>query len=605
MKLAPAWLWLALLLGALLLSACSNDRPASVARVPTPTAIRSEQDDAPASEEVSDDSDDDEESDTQEPEGTIEGPLTLAAPVALQDELRQASAAAFPSQQVEVVPLDQPAAVSYTLAPPGDDEEEDDLAGRLVSVPWVLVAHISHEVEDVSWQGLRSGWAEGMAGWEGLTGEARPLTVIIPQGASDLITQALGAASRSPGLSVLEVAPDQVTTAVAADPNALGIVSLAKADFRAKSLAIDGVDLARATGDVGSYPFRTKLAVEAAEGDDELEEQVAASLGPQLEAPGGVPVRMGMIGDLVPARCVYAQHLAYKDMAHSWREVAGVTASFDYTIGSLETALSDLGEALTCTPTFFLIAPKATIEGLHLGGVDMVAIANNHIMDGGAAFFLDFLANMDAAGIAYAGAGPNIAAARAPHIAEVNGTSFAFLSYDNVAAHVYGAGVDNPGTAPIDLETLDDDIAAAKTQADVVVVMFSWGFPEYYADPLDSQKEVAAAALAAGADFVYGDGPHVPQGLGLTGNAPVIYSMGNFIFDQDWCYYTQVGFLTEVVFRGNRVSTMHLHPYQIVERHQPRFVPPDEIRDAMDLIYDSTERLRSGSAEFQRVVCEG
>lgn len=81
-------------------------------------------------------------------------------------------------------------------------------------------------------------------------------------------------------------------------------------------------------------------------------------------------------------------------------------------------------------------------------------MATNHVKDCGTAAcgdtaFLDTLANLERAGIAYVGGGRNLIEARSPHVLEVKGTRFAFLGYDEVASQYYGATPDRPGTAPL------------------------------------------------------------------------------------------------------------------------------------------------------------
>ena len=67
---------------------------------------------------------------------------------------------------------------------------------------------------------------------------------------------------------------------------------------------------------------------------------------------------------------------------------------------------------------------------------------------------------------------------------------------------------------------------------------------------------------------------NVYGGLQEIDGKPVIYSMGNFIFDQYWSTDTMEGALTEITLQGNRVVQIRLHPYVILDQSQPNLLNP-------------------------------
>jgi len=78
-----------------------------------------------------------------------------------------------------------------------------------------------------------------------------------------------------------------------------------------------------------------------------------------------------------------------------------------------------------------------------------------------------------------------------------------------------------------------EDVASAKAHADLVIPFFHWGregshFPEPY------QIRLARAAIDSGAAAVLGSHPHVLQGMELYRGAPIVYSLGNFVFGGNW-----------------------------------------------------------------------
>jgi poly-gamma-glutamate synthesis protein (capsule biosynthesis protein) len=73
------------------------------------------------------------------------------------------------------------------------------------------------------------------------------------------------------------------------------------------------------------------------------------------------------------------------------------------------------------------------------------------------------------------------------------------------------------------------DAGRAARVADLVVVWFHWGIERQFT-PTGRQHELAAAALAGGADIVLGAHPHVLQPIERSGRRLVAWSLGNFVF---------------------------------------------------------------------------
>jgi poly-gamma-glutamate synthesis protein (capsule biosynthesis protein) len=64
-----------------------------------------------------------------------------------------------------------------------------------------------------------------------------------------------------------------------------------------------------------------------------------------------------------------------------------------------------------------------------------------------------------------------------------------------------------------------------------------------------------------GATIVVGHHPHVVQEIEIYKGKPIIYSLGNFVFDQYFSKDTQEGLSVGVVFKEGRVSALHLFPF--------------------------------------------
>lgn len=161
-------------------------------------------------------------------------------------------------------------------------------------------------------------------------------------------------------------------------------------------------------------------------------------------------------------------------------------------------------------------------------GFRVVSLANNHMMDCGERGLARTLDACRAAGLATAGAGPDLAAARAPAVLEANGRRVVVLAYAVASRDAAGPG--RPGVAPLEAALVAEDVARWRPQADVLVVSAHWG--SMYVDyPPPRVTEMARAIAAAGADVVLGHHPHVLQGAERTGRTLVAYSLGDAVFN--------------------------------------------------------------------------
>jgi poly-gamma-glutamate capsule biosynthesis protein CapA/YwtB (metallophosphatase superfamily) len=184
-------------------------------------------------------------------------------------------------------------------------------------------------------------------------------------------------------------------------------------------------------------------------------------------------------------------------------------------------------------------------------GIDIVSFAGNHCMDWGPEGLADTVTNL-------VGAGPDIARARAPIIREVNDVSIAFLAYSSILPEAYWATESRAGCAPMrahtlyeqietdqpgtparihtfahgeDLDALVGDIEAARAGADIVIVSLHWGIHFVPAVLADYQREVARAAIDAGAGLILGHHAHILKGIEFYRGRAIFYSLSNFAVD--------------------------------------------------------------------------
>ena len=168
-------------------------------------------------------------------------------------------------------------------------------------------------------------------------------------------------------------------------------------------------------------------------------------------------------------------------------------------------------------------------------GVDIVGLANNHAYDYGWDAFIDTLTTLEDAGIPYVGAGRNLSAAKAPVYLEKDGITIAYVAASRAEIDVFTpeAEVAGPGILWCYDDTLFlESISIAAERADYVIALPHWGI-EYSTDLEDGQIASAHAYIDAGADAVIGSHPHILQGMEYYKGKPIIYSLGNFWFDDN------------------------------------------------------------------------
>ena len=199
----------------------------------------------------------------------------------------------------------------------------------------------------------------------------------------------------------------------------------------------------------------------------------------------------------------------------------------DLLFGNLECAITERGTPADKKWTFR--APASELAVLSEAGFDWLSLANNHVMDYGPDGLADTIAALEKTGIAFAGAGPNAAAARRPVFVEKNGLRVGLLAFTSTFPEEHWARSASPGVAYGDLKRLPSWIAEAKKNCDVLVVSFHGG-TELSPEPNGVQKSFARLAADSGADLVLGHHPHVIQAVERRGNSLILYSLGNFLF---------------------------------------------------------------------------
>lgn len=222
------------------------------------------------------------------------------------------------------------------------------------------------------------------------------------------------------------------------------------------------------------------------------------------------------------------------DAAAVLKRIAPVVQSADLAFLNLECVLSDSG-AQEAKKRWRIRARSDYASALRDIGVDLVSLANNHILDFGQQGLESTLATVLEHDVQHVGVVWDADMNQDPTVAEVGGQTFGFLGYTDVEKwKVPKGGLANvkwPKPANFSMERILSDIRRAKRAVDHVVVSVHWGH-EYSMVASEEMQTRARAFIDAGAELVIGHHPHVPAPVERYKGGLIAYSLGNFMFDK-------------------------------------------------------------------------
>jgi poly-gamma-glutamate capsule biosynthesis protein CapA/YwtB (metallophosphatase superfamily) len=210
-----------------------------------------------------------------------------------------------------------------------------------------------------------------------------------------------------------------------------------------------------------------------------------------------------------------------------------------------------------------VVAPSSHAAPIIAAGFDVMACANNHILDAGYEAMLETLELLRNGGVQTVGAGRNLAEAREPRFLDFAGTRVGFLGFSSVHPPKYAATDRTPGVAalrilshyhipsedaygyiepgsppqvftccrPDDVAMLQEAVRKLRSDCDVAVTSFHWGRSSLPAFLTEYERQLGRAAVDAGADIVLGHHHHMLRGIELYRGKPIFYGLGHFVFD--------------------------------------------------------------------------
>lgn len=254
----------------------------------------------------------------------------------------------------------------------------------------------------------------------------------------------------------------------------------------------------------------------------------------------------------------------------------------DIVFGNLECSIMDESFVNGQESKFFCADPKI-VEGLKNANFNVLSVANNHIMEHKEFMFQNTIRLLRRNSIHPVGISNDF------EIISYKEYKIAFMAYSFIDDNI-----SNPCYNKIHSEeSIIQDIRKIRSLVDIVIISVHWG-SEYVPYPSPEQVRMGREIVDAGADIILGGHPHVTQGFEMYKNKPIIYSLGNFIFDHTYIPKTNQSFIAEISVHDSPVQIqVNIIPIMIRRNNfQPQVAIPSqqqEIISAVDSVRNNLE----------------
>lgn len=236
----------------------------------------------------------------------------------------------------------------------------------------------------------------------------------------------------------------------------------------------------------------------------------------------------------------------------------------DFSVVNLETQISQQQPANRAAKSVTFFSRPETLAALTWAGVDYVSLGNNHTYDYLDEGLASTLKHLDESGLGYSGAGTSQQAAIKPYQTKINDVSLAmlgFVGWQGSSKPTQTATAEHGGAAFGNMHNILSSVSEQAGKNHTTVVQYH-GSHEYSDNPSGVTEQRLKSALDAGAALAVAHHPHVTQGLELYDGKLIAYSLGNFLFDQNFSA-TQLSYLLYVWLDDEKFHRAELVPVYV------------------------------------------
>jgi poly-gamma-glutamate synthesis protein (capsule biosynthesis protein) len=227
-------------------------------------------------------------------------------------------------------------------------------------------------------------------------------------------------------------------------------------------------------------------------------------------------------------------------------------------IGNFESSMANPHTPVPAYTMRFSVS-ESFIPALKNAGFTHLSLANNHSLDHGEEGFENAFKKLSNEGFSVFGHGNTITEDSIEYIKTTNGT-------------IAIIGIHASARVPSE-EELEEVFEEAGKHSDMQIVYIHWG-AEYILTHHRTQEAIATQLVSHGADLIIGHHPHVVQDIDLIDSVVVVYSLGNYIFDQYFSNDVQEG-LVAILDTGDSPSLLLLPVTSANTLSQPTAMSPE------------------------------
>jgi hypothetical protein len=275
-------------------------------------------------------------------------------------------------------------------------------------------------------------------------------------------------------------------------------------------------------------------------------------------------------------------------------DIVNIFSSHDLVICNMESVLSDIGCKDYSLRTLHMRGRPQTATHIANWGITVAHVANNHILEQGLEAAVDTVRQLEKAGVRTVGAGKDSRFQ--------SGIKPLHLQFSDQPIAIIGACFHDGKYAFS--SNLDEVLKTIKAEADkenLVIVSVHWG-DELIDRPSIWQKQVTRRFINNGASLVIGHHPHVVQGIDSSDNTLTAYSLGNFIFDDNY-EVTNWSIILSITMSGKKVLGWEAIPIVSDRNYRPVLAEgmrKDELKKEISRRCNLVERKIADTKKYQK-----
>lgn len=195
----------------------------------------------------------------------------------------------------------------------------------------------------------------------------------------------------------------------------------------------------------------------------------------------------------------------------------------EYVVANLECPISDLHYDKSDPESSAFRGSPAVISQLKNAGINIVSVANNHMMQHGEEVFKDTIKNLEKNGIKVIGK-----SSQEPLLLDAN-NKISILACSDIEDNTYKDQTSYQRWN----EGFKKTINTYVNQGVVVIIFIHWGREDKH-KPTDRQIEIEKDLKKLGVRIIVGHHPHIFYPVKYHNNFICAYSIGDFVFDLPW-----------------------------------------------------------------------